>query len=100
MTPSGRGAGGRCQPGWQHLATLISEFLGHASRTITLAYTTTDQLKPLEAPAAHLPGAGAKARAVTTAIECVAKPWLEDRKEAILDALWARREVQALVLGC
>ncbi|MFI7545482.1 hypothetical protein [Actinoplanes sp. NPDC049599] len=42
--------------------------------------------------------AGATALVVTLAVEYVAKPRLEARKEAILDALRARREVQALVL--
>lgn len=42
--------------------------------------------------------AGATALVVTLAVEYVAKPRLEARKEAILDALRSRREVQALVL--
>jgi hypothetical protein len=42
--------------------------------------------------------AGATALVVTLAVEYVAKPRLEARKEAILDALRARREVQALVM--
>jgi hypothetical protein len=42
--------------------------------------------------------AGATALVVTLVVEYVAKPRLEARKEAILDALRSRREVQALVL--